>query len=179
MNKKFVSLFIAVSSLAGCDNRPAPTPTPNPDSHIIIKLKITAENSGVNRVEVFSNWVVSNLSCAPISYPAGNERIKQVNTPEKVEKVGDYYIATIVMDRFSPDNCHWVNGGSDVKFFRDNYLLSSDGVNADVLRGERVDVLTCLTRPFASVGVCGQRINEAHYKEEDKNAFNATVELIK
>lgn len=171
--------IFSVLLFAGCDNRPAPEPTSNLHPQASLKLKITVENSEVNRVEVLSNWVVGNLGCAPISYPAGNRRVKQVDTPEQVDKVGDYYVATILMDRFLPDNCRWINGGPVIKFFHDDYLLSSEGINADVLRGERIDEGTCLTRPFSRGGSCGLRDSESYFKKEDKNAFNATVELIK
>ncbi|NYE30614.1 hypothetical protein HDE78_003589 [Rhodanobacter sp. K2T2] len=166
--------------LQGCTSPVAPSPTPNPHPQQTLKLKITVEkNSLVNRVEVLTSWVVTNLSCAPIGYPAGNRVIKQVDVPEQVEKVGDYYVATIVKDRYLSDKCRWVGGGADVRFMHDDYLLSADGVNSDVMRGERDDVVTCLTRPFVNAGACGLRDEEKLYKSEDKHAFNATVELIK
>jgi hypothetical protein len=133
----------------------------------------------VNRVEVLSNWVVGNIGCAPIIWPAGNSRVKQVDVPEQVEKVGNSYVATIVLDRFLPDKCRWANGGPDVRFFHDGYLISVDGANDEVLQGKSVDRVTCLTRPFVNVGTCGLRDEESFYKSEDKNAFNATVELMK
>jgi hypothetical protein len=167
-------------ALQGCDNRPAPSPTPNPHPQHTLKLKITVEkNSLVNRVEVLTPWVVTNLSCAPVAPIAGNRVIKQVDVPEQVEKMGDTYIATLVEDRFLPDKCRWAGGGAVVKFFRDDYLLSVDAVNDDVTRGERIDEKTCLTRPFVESGACGMRDEESFYKSEDKHAFNATVELIK
>jgi hypothetical protein len=58
-------------------------------------------------------------------------------------------------------------------------LLSGDGANEEVLQGKSVDRVTCLTRPFVNVGTCGLRDEESFYKSEDKNAFNATVELMK
>ena len=172
-------LVCLVCVLQGCDGPPAPSPTPNPHPQHTIKLKITVEKSQVNRVEVQSLWVVGNIGCAPIIWPAGNSRVKQVDVSEQVEKVGDSYIATIVLDRFLPDKCQWVNGGLGINLFHDAYLLSGIGVNGEVLRGERTLKLTCLTRPFVDVGVCGLRDEESFYKSEDKNAFNATVELMK
>jgi hypothetical protein len=166
--------------LQGCTSPVAPSPTPNPHPHQTLKLKITVEkNSQVNRVEVLTSWVVTNLSCAPIGYIAGNRVIKQVDVPEQVEKIGDTYVATLVEDRFLPDKCRWAGGGAGVKYFHNDYLLSVDGVNDDVTRGERKDLITCLTRPFVQVGTCGMRDEESFYKSEDKNAFNATVELMK
>lgn len=179
MNIRLILFFSAACVLAGCDSRPAPSPTPNPKSHAAVKLRITVEKSKVNRVEVFSTWVVGNLGCAPISYPAGNRNIKQVDTPEKVEKVGDVYVATIVADRFISDECRWIDGGVGINFFHDDYLLSVAGVSGGVLRGEKISEMTCLTRPFAKVGVCAQRSQEAYYKSEDKDAFNAAVGIIK
>jgi len=173
-------LVFAACALQGCDGPPAPSPTPNPHPQHTLKLKITVEKGAeVNRVEVQSNWVVGNIGCAPIIWPAGNSRVKQVDVPEQVEKLDGSYVATIVLDRFLPDKCQWVNGGPDVRLFHDAYLLSSIGVNGEVLRGERTLKLTCLTRPFVDVGVCGLRDEESFYKSEDKNAFNATVELMK
>ncbi|WP_250625614.1 hypothetical protein [Pinirhizobacter soli] len=134
----------------------------------------------MNRIEVNAIWSVGNLACAPISLPAGNERIKQVVTSERVDKEGDNYIARIAMDRFLQDDCHWNNDVVQIKFYRDNYLVSSTGENTDVVRGDRIDRLTCLTTPRFEVSGCGQRDSEEKfYKGEDKNAFNATVELVK
>lgn len=96
---------------------------------------------------------------------------------EDVKKVGDNYIATIVTDRFLPDKCNWLNGGATVKFFHDGYLLATDGLAARALRGAATVQVTCLTRPFVSVGSCGLRDEESLYKGEDKNAFNASMEL--
>ena len=179
--RRRLALLIAVMGmLQGCTSPVAPSPTPNPHPHQTLKLKITVEkNSQVNRVEVLTSWVVTNLSCAPIGYVAGNRVIKQVDVPEQVEKIGDTYIATLVEDRFLPDKCHWAGGGAGVKFFHDDYLLSGDAVNDDVTRGERIDEKTCLTRPFVKSGACGMRDEESFYKSEDRHAFNATVELMK
>ncbi|WP_250627148.1 hypothetical protein [Pinirhizobacter soli] len=170
---------LVTGGICGCDNRPAPSPILNPNSQITKNLRITVEKSEVNRVEVDAIWSVGNLGCAPISLPAGNERVKQVVTSEEVDKEGDSYIAKIAMDRFLPDPCRWNTGVVQVKFYRDGYLVSRTGVNGDVLSGERVDRLTCLTMPI-DVAYCGQKASiEKFYKSEDKNAFNATVELVK
>jgi hypothetical protein len=72
--------------------------------------------------------VVGNLNCAPVVWPSGSTKIKQVDVPEKVEKVGDDYIATLVIDRFLPDQCHWVGGGYGIKFYHDKSLLAATGV---------------------------------------------------
>jgi hypothetical protein len=165
-------------ALLGCSDTPAPSPTVNPQPQHFVKLKVTVEPSEVTGIAVESLWVVGNLGCAPLIYPAGNRRVKQVNTAEKVERVGDYYVATIIMDRFLPDNCRWTNGGIGVKFLHGNEVISRHGAGAAVLQGKRIDTLTCLTKPFANVGVCGMRDEERLYKGEDKRAFNATVELM-
>ena len=177
----WVFAFAALSSgLCGCDKRPAPSPIPNLNSHITKELRIALEKSEVNRIEVYAIWSVRNLGCAPISRPAGNVRVKQVTTSEQVDKEGNNYIAKIAMDRFLPDACHWSADGVQVKFYRDDYLVSSTGINADVLRGDRSDRLTCLTMPRIVQADCGQRASEEkYYKSEDENAFNATVELVK
>jgi len=174
-------LLAVVCALQGCetDNRPAPTPTPNPHPQKILKLLITVEPSLVDRVEVSTQWVVTNLGCAPVQPISGAARVKQVDVKEHVEKMGDNYIATIIVDRFLPDSCHWSGGGAGIRFFHGNYWLAVHGVNDDVTRGERKDVRTCITRPFTTVGICGPRDKESFYKKEDKNAFNMTVELIK
>lgn len=176
-----VLLLGAVCTLQGCetDNRPAPTPTPNPHPQKTLKLKITVEPSLVDRIEVTTQWVVTNLGCAPVQPISGAARVKQIDVKEHVEKLGETYIATIITDRFLPDSCHWNGGGAGIRFFHGNYLLAVHGVNDDVTRGERKDVLTCITRPFTTVGTCGPRYEESFYKKEDKNAFNATVELLK
>lgn len=166
--------------LQGCANPPAPSPTPNPHPQQTVKLKITVEKgSEVNRVEVQSLWVVSNLSCAPVIWPAGNTRVKQVEMQEQVKKVGDDYIVTIIMDRFLADKCHWTNSGPDISYFHDKHLLSGVGVNDDVLSGKLILRMTCLTNPFMSAATCGLRDKELFYKSEDKTAFNSTVELLK
>ena len=176
--RALVSIFI-LSLLLGCNSPPAPSPTPNPHPQHYVNLKVTVEPSEVTGIAVESLWVVGNLDCAPLIYPAGNRRVKQVNTLERVEKVGDSYVATILMDRFLPDNCRWTNGGIGVKFLHGNEVISRHGAGAAVLQGKRIDSLTCLTKPFANVGVCGMRDMEGYYKAEDKHAFNATVELAR
>ncbi len=165
-------------ALLGCGNTAAPSPTANPHPLHFLKLKVTVEPSEVTGIAVESLWVVGNLGCAPLIYPAGNRRVKQVNTPERVEKVGDYYVATIIVDRFLPDNCKWTNGGISVDFLHGNDRISTHGAGAAVLQGKRIDTLTCLTKPFANVGVCGMRDQERYFKAEDKHAFNATLELM-
>lgn len=79
-------LFVgAACALQGCNGPPAPSPTPNPHPQHTVKLKITVEKgSEVNRVEVASQWVVGDLSCAPVIWPAGNTRVKQVTVQEQV-----------------------------------------------------------------------------------------------
>ncbi len=177
---RWMPLLTVALALYGCTPPVPPSPTPNAHPHRNLKLKITVENnSQVNRVEVLTSWVVTNLSCAPISYPAGNRVIKQVDVPEHVQKAGDTYVATLVEDRFLPDKCRWAGGGATVRFLHNDYLLSVDAVNDDVTRGERIDEGTCLTRPFIEAGPCGLRDEESFYKSEDKHAFNATVELMK
>ena len=168
------------SGPCGCDSKPAPSPTPNPHSHITKELRITVEKSEVNRIEVDAIWFVGNLGCAPISLPAGNERVKQVVTSEAVDKDGDIYIAKIAMDRFLPDNCHWDTDVVQIRFFKDDYLVSRTAISAPVLRGNRAERLTCLTMHRIRLADCGLRDSkEKFYKSEDEDAFNATVELVK
>lgn len=173
-------LIGATCALQGCDNRPAPSPTPNPHPQHTLKLKITVEQgSEVNRVEVKSLWVVTNLGCAPVIWPAGNRRVKQVDVPEEVKEIGnDEYVATIVLDRFQPDSCRWDGEAVSVDFYHNNYLVSGTAVGSDVLRGQKISQVTCLTSPPMTVGVCAPG-EESYYKGEDKTAFNATMELMK
>src|SRR6185312_8102866 len=119
-------LLGAVCALQGCetDNRPAPTPTPNPHPQKTLKLLITVEPSLVDRVEVSTQWVVTNLGCAPVQPISGAARVKQVDVKEHVEKMGDNYMATIIVDRFLPDSCHWSGGGAGIRFFHGNYWLA-------------------------------------------------------
>ena len=173
-------LACAMSALSGCANPPAPSPTPNPHPQQTVKVKITVEKgSEVNRVEVTSQWVVSDLACAPVIWPAGNTRVKQVTVQEQVKKLGNDYVATIIMDRFLADKCHWINGGPNITYFHDNHRLSVEGLNDGVLHGKKIKDVTCLTNPFVIAGTCGLRDEESFYKSEDKNAFNATAELMK
>lgn len=149
-------LFVcAVCGLQGCNGTPAqsglpaPSPTPNPHPTHIQKLKISVEKSSeVNRVAVESLWVVGDLSCAPVAWPSGATKIKQVNVPEKVVKVGDDYIATLVMDRFLPDQCRWTGGGYGIRFYHDKSLLAATGGSIESLR-ERGGIFkdTCVPPP--------------------------------
>ena len=59
-----------------------------------------------------------------VFFVEGNTRVKQVDVQEQVEKVGDDYVATIVLDRFQNDKCQWANSGLGINFFHNNYLLS-------------------------------------------------------
>ncbi len=173
-------LMVMACALQGCANPPAPSPTPNPHPTQTKKLKISVEKGAeVNRVEVESDWVVGNLGCAPVIWPAGNTRVKQVEVSDHVQQVDDSYVATIVLDSFLPDKCHWLNAGPTIRFYHNAYLVSVLGVNDDVSSGKRTLEMTCLTRPFVDVGTCGIRDEESFYKSEDKHAFNVTVELIK
>jgi hypothetical protein len=170
----------ALALLQACSSPPAPSPAPNPHPTQTLKLKISVEKGAeVSRVEVQSLWVVGNLGCAPVIWPAGNTRVKQVEVAEHVEKIGDSYVATIFKDRFLPDKCRWVGGAAGIRFFNGDHPLSSVGVNDEVLSGKRTLEMTCLTRPFVEVGTCGLRNEESFYKSEDKHAFNVTVQLIR
>ena len=164
--------------LQGCDHRPAPVPKLNPHPRESLKLKIIIGKSTVNRVDVHSLWTVGNLGCAPIMYPSGAERLKQIDVPEWVEKVGDNYVATIVEDRFLPDECRWINGGVAMTFMHDDTVLALDAINGDVLQGKRVDMSTCVPPP-RDPPICFSRDQEAFLRNHFIGVFDATVELMK
>jgi hypothetical protein len=144
-------------------------------------LKISVEKgAGVNRVEVESNWVVSDLSCAPVVWPSGSTKIKQVDVPEKVEKVGGDYIATLVMDRFLPDQCHWVGGGYEIKFYRDKSLLAATAGSIGSLNEKGGVFEGVCVPPPDDPPPCFSR-DEKHdlfVRSHFKGVFNETEELV-
>lgn len=173
-------LICAVSVLSSCANppAPAPTPTPNPHPQKTSQLKISVQDgSGVNNVEVESIWTVGNIGCAPIHPVSGAAIVKQVEVKEKVEKVGSYYVATIVDDRFLPDKCRWLGGAYGIRFMHDNHVLSGTGAGPNEFDSSGKLELTCIPPPH--IALCELRAKEAFDRSHFKGVFNATVELVK
>lgn len=169
-------------ALQGCDfgSTPgsAPTPTPNPHPQKTSQLKISVqEGSGVNNVEVESLWTVGDIGCAPIHPVSGAAIVKQVEVKEKVEKVGPYYVATIVDDRFLPDKCRWLGGAYGIRFMHDNHVLSGTGAGPNQFDASGRLELTCTSPP--ALPICDLRAREAFDRSHFKGVFNATVELVK
>lgn len=185
-NAKLADLMgvaLVVLSLGGCGPEPqAPSPTPNPRPHEFTRLKITVEpGSGVTGVKVESLWTVGNIGCAPNrGWPSGASITKQVDTPERVDKIGtDEWIATVVDDRFLPDKCRWDGGGYGIDFMHDSVVLSSTGVGKNELEQTDVLKLTCVLKgPNAMAPVCSMRDLEATLRAHHLQTFNATVEIV-
>jgi hypothetical protein len=177
------TVAVAFALLQGCSSPPAPSPTPNPHPAHIQKLKISVgKGAGVNRVEVESIWVVGDLSCAPVVWPSGSTKVKQVHVPEEVEKVGDDYIATLVLDRFLPDRCHWVGGGYGIRFYHDKSLLGVSGGTLEALRengGRFEGICVYLPKP-RDLAVCSSRDakHDQFLHSHFKIIFNEAEELI-
>lgn len=167
--------------LQGCASPPAPNPTPNPQpSHTrILKISATKE-SWVNRVEVGSIWVVGDLSCAPVAWPSGSTIVKQVKMPEKVEKAGEDYLATLVMDRFLSDPCHWVGGAYEIKFYHDKSLLASPGGSIEGLRERGGLFERICVPPPDDPPLCFSRDpkHDLFLRSHFKGVFNETEELM-
>lgn len=174
---------IAFVTLQGCSSPPAPSPTPNPHPTHARKLKISVERgSVVNRVEVESIWVVGDLSCAPVAWPSGSTIVKQVHVPEAVEKVGDDYIATLVLDRFLPDRCHWLGGGYGIRFYHDKSLLGVSGGSLETLHesGGKVEGVCVPPSAPGDPPICFSR-NAKHdqfLRSHFKTLFNEDEELV-
>jgi len=175
-------LIVMACALQGCGNwpasPPAPSPTPNPHPQKTSHLKISVQDgSGVNNVEVNSVWTVGNIGCAPIHPVSGAAIVKQVEVQEKVEKVGSYYLATVVDDRFLPDKCRWLGGAYEMHFMHDDHLLSVTGAGPNQFDASGKLELTCTPPP--SVPVCDIRAREAFDRSHFHGVFNVTLELMK
>ena len=185
-----LGVALVVLLLGGCGPEPqAPSPTANPHPHEFTKLKIRVESgSGVTGVKVESLWNVGNIGCAPHqSWPSGASITKQVNTPEKVNKTGpDEWIATVVDDRFLPDKCEWRGGGYDIRFMRDNTVLSYGGAGSKDFAASNVLKLTCEAQvivppapPVCTVRDIFVRDMEQRFKDHHYKVFNTTLEIMK
>ena len=166
-----------VTFLCACTGAPAPSPQINLTANHKELIRITVERSVVTSVQVQSNWVVGDISCAPVIWPAGNSRIKQVSVDENVTKEGDVYLATVLSDRFNSGKCRWSIGGVSIHFMRGNKVLSSEAVPWRDLSVGTVDKVTCDTSLRVSPGICHRRDLESVVKSEDRDAFNAEMEL--
>jgi hypothetical protein len=178
-----VSLALLAALLGGCGPEPqAPSPTVNPHPHEFTKLKITVEpGSSVTGVKVESLWNVGNIGCAPHQgWPSGASITKQVNTLEKVEKVNaDEWVATVVDDRFLPDQCQWYAGGYSIRFMHNDVVLASDGSAKNAIEEAGVLKLTCETDTrLHFLPMCLLRDQEAFLRARYP-VFNATLEVVK
>ncbi|SFT72613.1 hypothetical protein [Paraburkholderia aspalathi] len=161
--------------LQGCSNPQAPEPKANPDPRVTSHVKITVEEgSGVDHVEVKSIWVVGHLACAPIRQPSGSYVTKQVEVPEKVEKVGSYYLATVINDRFLPDACKWIGDSYEIRLMHGNTLLATAGAAPNDFEKSDTRELTCVPPP--DFPTCFLRSKEAFLRSHFKGVFNITVE---
>lgn len=183
---KFPSLIgvaLMVSLLGGCGPEPqAPSPTPNPHPHEFTRLKVTVEpGSGVTGVKVDSLWNVGNIGCAPHEgWPSGASITKQVNTPERVDKIGPgEWVATVVDDRFLSDKCDWHGGGYWIRFMQGDVVLSSSGTGKNDIEQAGLLKLTCtFNEPHGWPGGCFNRDLEAMLKARHAQIFNATAEIM-
>lgn len=174
-----VCMTCALQACSWPASPPAPSPTPNPHPQKTSQLKISVQDgAGVNNVEVESLWTVGNIGCAPIHPVSGAAIVKQVEVKEKVEKVGSYYVATIVDDRFLPDKCKWLGGAYGIRFMHDNHVLSSTGAGPNEFDGSGKLELTC-TPPPDDPPTCFLRNKELFLRSHFQGVFNATVELVK
>lgn len=165
--------------LYGCGSEPqAPKPTVNPNPHKRIHLKIEVDRrSNVNNVEVFSQWNISNLSCAPTRWLSGSTVQKQVEVREKVVKMNGYFWATVSLDHFVPGKCRWVGNTYNIYFLRDHEVLATTGAGPGNFRGSSTLKLTCIPPPH--IPVCDLRTRESFDKSHFSGAFNVELEIIK
>jgi hypothetical protein len=165
--------------LCGCGPEPqAPSPTLNPHPHKVSHLKITVEpNSGVNRVEVYSTWVISNLGCAPRRWPSGSTVQKEVEVNEPVEKIDGYYLATIRDDYYLPGKCKWLTGGRlSVKFMHNDMRLASGGGGPELFQESNPLQLVCIPPPHAAICELSRNA-ETFDRTHFAGVFDATLEL--
>lgn len=156
----------------------APSPTVNPHAHTYSYLKIAVQpGSGVDRVEVYTTWVIGNLGCAPRRPVSGATIQKQVDTEENVEKADGHYLATILADRFLPGKCRWIGDGYGIRFMHDDTLLASAGAGPGNFKGSHIIKLTCVPPP--DFPHCFPRDKELFLRTHFKGVFNATVEIVK
>jgi hypothetical protein len=176
-------LLLLCSWLVGCHsdaywNAQAPSPTVNSNAHTYSHLKITAEpDSGVDRVEVSTGWVIGNLGCAPRRWPSGSTIWRQIDVKEQVKKVDGYYLATVLDDRFLPGKCRWIGNSYGIRFMHGSTLLASTGAGPGNFNGSNVIKLTCMPPPHFPT--CDLRDRESFDRSHFKGVFNAAVEIVK
>lgn len=172
--------------LAGCHSdayydAQAPSPTLNPHPHKVSYLKITVEpGSSINHVEVYSTWMISNLGCAPRRWPSGSTIQKEVKVKEKVEKINNYYLATIRDDYYLAEKCKWLTNvaWANVKFMHDNALLASGGGGVELFRESNPLKLVCIPPPggpLCELSKLKERFDRTHFT----GVFDATLEIEK
>ncbi len=178
---RYLAIFILLSLpfLNGCDNTSlqAPEPIPNSNPRATSTLKISVEEgSGVDNVEVRSIWVVGNIGCAPVHPVSGAAIVKQIEVEETVKKIGSYYVATIISDRFLEDKCRWLGGAYEIHFMHGATLMASTGVGPKSFDSAGKMELTCIPPP--DIPICELRKKEAFDRAHFAGVFNATVERM-
>lgn len=165
------------SLLCACTGAPAPSPQVNPKANHKEVIRISVERSAVTDVQVQSNWVVGDIGCAPVIWPAGNSRVKQVNVNEQVVKADDVYLVTVLADRFSSGKCRWSIGAVSIHFMDGKTVLAYESLPWRDLRANKAERVTCSTSLYMNPGICHGRDRESFIKSKDKYAFNAEMEL--
>jgi hypothetical protein len=167
--------IVALSSGCSSENKPAPEPVPSPDAHVTTHLIITADDSNVDDIQVVSVWMIGNLRCAPINYSGGYINAKQINVNESVKKVGDGYVASVLMDRYMQDNCKWIWGGSQVNFMRKGKIYSTFLISPKT-NNDNIYHLQCIPSG-RFLGDCYRKGTLTVQDERFPNKFNAAVEV--
>ena len=178
MKLRVLIVLTIAASLSACTGAPAPSPQINLAASHKEFIRISVERSFVNSVQVQSNWVLGDISCAPVIWPAGNPRVKQVDVDEKVVRKGNEYLASVLTDRFDQGKCHWAIGAISVNFMEGKKILSTESLSLSDLRTGSVKRVTCFTSLYMNPGICSGRDREVFIKSKDKHSFNAEMDLM-
>lgn len=180
-----VILALLVAQLGGCGQEPepqAPSPTLNPHPHKVSHLKITVQpGSGVNRVEVYSTWVISNLGCAPRRRLSGSTIQKEVEVNEPVEKMDRYYIAAIRDDYYLSGKCKWVTSATwaNVRLMHNDVLLGSVAGGSELFRESNPLRFVCMPPPHVPPLCELSKLKENFDRTHFSGVFDATLEIEK
>jgi len=174
-----VILIVSTSILFGCsnENKPAPEPKLNTKAKEVIQIKITTSAPGVDGVQVVSNWIIGNLSCAPINYPAGNINAPQINVNEAVTHLDSTFTASILEDRYVRDNCNWRRVGGQINFMHQGKILSIFQMNLeDSSTPGSYDIVCVPSGQF--LGFCSAHRHLSYQEEQVHNKFHAHIEVL-
>lgn len=179
----FFLLGLMSLCLVGCgnDDRPAPKPTINPDAHVYTTIRILVSDPRIDDVRVESDWVVGNLGCAPIIYPAGYARVQQISAPEQVKKIKGGYQSKLLEDRFKNDKCHWLWGGPGISLMHHGRGFSTLGLLPNDIKFSGQKTIIC-TPPFDIdkhhiIGVCYPPGSSTPQLEKTPGKFTVTLEV--